>query len=66
MSVATRRNRPESTNRLYQTSRWKRESLLFKRIHIWCVMCKEHGIDTIGTVTDHKVAHKSNETLFWD
>jgi 5-methylcytosine-specific restriction enzyme A len=66
MSLAKRRNRPEATNKLYQSHRWKRQSLLFKRIHKWCAMCAEHGVMVVGEVTDHKVAHRGNEALFWD
>lgn len=55
-------NAKRTGGNLYQTSRWRIES----REHLAAnPNCVELGCTTMPTVVDHIVAHRGDETLFW-
>lgn len=54
-----------SRQRGYST-RWDKARLIFLADHPLCVMCENEGRLEPATVVDHVVAHRGDETLFWD
>lgn len=51
--------------RLYDTYRWKKESLAFKEENPLCVYCQRQGRVVPAQVVDHITPHKGDEALFW-
>jgi 5-methylcytosine-specific restriction enzyme A len=52
--------------RLYDTTRWRKESAEFKRDNPVCVFCQRQGKASPVQVVDHIKPHKGDEDLFWD
>ena len=48
------------------TARWARASKSFLLEHPLCVLCSAAGRLTGATLTDHRIPHRGDMTLFWD
>lgn len=48
------------------TARWERARNVFLAANPLCVMCEREGRFTPATIVDHIVAHRRDQTLFWD
>ena len=46
--------------------KWQKARAQFLQKHPLCVMCEAEGRVTAATVVDHIVAHRGNQSLFWD
>jgi 5-methylcytosine-specific restriction protein A len=46
--------------------KWRRESKRFLEENPWCAMHLENGEHVRATVTDHRIPHRGNLSLFWD
>jgi 5-methylcytosine-specific restriction endonuclease McrA len=44
--------------------RWQQARLRFLRQHRLCEMCGQRGLVVASNVIDHRIAHKSDPTLF--
>lgn len=51
---------------LYRRQRWRKLRLRQLQAQPLCAFCLERGTYTQASVADHKIAHRGNETLFWD
>jgi 5-methylcytosine-specific restriction protein A len=47
-------------------SRWRKLRSYFLANNPLCLVCQDEGKVTPATVVDHHVAHKGDESLFWD
>jgi 5-methylcytosine-specific restriction protein A len=62
----TDRNRPNSTQRGYTSTRYRKARQGFLAKHPLCVECEKDGRTTGATVLDHVKPHRGNYELFWD
>lgn len=58
-------HRTSSHDRGYD-HRWRAARELHLLLHPLCEYCKREGITTAGTVVDHIIPHRGDQTLFWD
>lgn len=56
----------EIYNKLYKTARWERVRKSWLARHPLCAEHDARGRVFQATVVDHIIAHKGDETLFWD
>jgi 5-methylcytosine-specific restriction endonuclease McrA len=46
--------------------RWRYARAVYLRVHPYCALCAERGMQTIATVVDHRQPHRGNDALFWN
>ena len=56
---------PSPHKQLYNRRRWRRRSVLQRKMQPLCEACKAEGQTEIATHCHHVVEHHGNETLFW-
>jgi 5-methylcytosine-specific restriction protein A len=56
----------ERYRRLYRTAAWQRLRLAQLRSQPLCERCIASDVVEVATTVHHRVAHKGDETLFWD
>lgn len=47
-------------------SRWQKASKAFLAANPLCCRCQSRGLVVLSAVTDHKVPHKGDWSLFWN
>ena len=71
MPILSRRNEPQprkqgSNNReIYNSWRWRKESLAFRKVNRLCVICLKEGITQLSQVTDHILPIEQGGSV-WD
>ncbi|WP_122386812.1 HNH endonuclease [Pseudomonas syringae group genomosp. 7] len=45
--------------------KWQQARLVYLNAYPICVYCEQKGLVVAGTVVDHIVPHKGDQTLFW-
>lgn len=52
--------------KLYGTARWVKLRAAHLAEHPLCAWCQEQGVVRAAEVVDHSIAHKGNESIFFD
>ena len=60
--------RDAEIQKLYNSTRWKKERRLFIGLHPYCECpdCVKLRLRTRATMIDHKIPHSGDAKLFWD
>jgi 5-methylcytosine-specific restriction protein A len=59
------KRRGSSRDRGYN-AQWEKAGKLYLASHPWCEMCRRDGRFTAATLVDHILAHRGDQTKFWD